>query len=65
MFVKPEEVTGTSVEQHIIVNPNAAYDKVRTKGLDFSDHTGKTMRTRYESREDEMLGESLEVKETP
>nr|5ADX_b Chain b, DYNACTIN SUBUNIT 2 [Sus scrofa]5AFU_b Chain b, DYNACTIN [Sus scrofa]5NW4_l Chain l, Dynactin [Sus scrofa] len=50
-----EELTSTSVE-HIIVNPNAAYDKfkdkrVGTKGLDFSDRIGKTKRTGYESGE--------------
>ncbi|XP_004861272.1 dynactin subunit 2 isoform X3 [Heterocephalus glaber] len=64
-----EELTSTSVE-HIIVNPNAAYDKfkdkrVGTKGLDFSDRIGKTKRTGYESGEYEMLGEGLGVKETP
>ncbi|XP_058442115.1 dynactin subunit 2 isoform X4 [Marmota monax] len=64
-----EELTSTSVE-HIIVNPNAAYDKfkdkrVGTKGLDFSDRIGKTKRTGYESGEYEMLGEGLAVKETP
>ncbi|XP_031796953.1 dynactin subunit 2 isoform X1 [Sarcophilus harrisii] len=64
-----EELTSTSVE-HIIVNPNAAYDKfkdkrVGTKGLDFSDRIGKTKRTGYESGEFEMLGEGLGLKETP
>ncbi|XP_005397453.1 PREDICTED: dynactin subunit 2 isoform X2 [Chinchilla lanigera] len=64
-----EELTSTSVE-HIIVNPNAAYDKfkdkrVGTKGLDFSDRIGKTKRTGYESGDYEMLGEGLAVKETP
>ncbi|XP_005079813.1 dynactin subunit 2 isoform X1 [Mesocricetus auratus] len=64
-----EELTSTSVE-HIIVNPNAAYDKfkdkrVGTKGLDFSDRIGKTKRTGYESGDYEMLGEGLGVKETP
>uniref|UniRef100_U3EBE7 Dynactin subunit 2 n=1 Tax=Callithrix jacchus TaxID=9483 RepID=U3EBE7_CALJA len=64
-----EELTSTSVE-HIIVNPNAAYDKfkdkrVGTKGLDFSDRIGKTKRTGYESGEYEMLGEGLGMKETP
>ncbi|KAK2084784.1 Dynactin subunit 2 [Saguinus oedipus] len=64
-----EELTSTRVE-HIIVNPNAAYDKfkdkrVGTKGLDFSDRIGKTKRTGYESGEYEMLGEGLGVKETP
>lgn len=56
--------------EHIIVNPNAAYDKfkdkrVGTKGLDFSDRIGKTQRTGYESGDYEMLGEGLGVKETP
>uniref|UniRef100_A0A2K5D3C7 Dynactin subunit 2 n=1 Tax=Aotus nancymaae TaxID=37293 RepID=A0A2K5D3C7_AOTNA len=64
-----EELTSTSVE-HIIVNPNAAYDKfkdkrVGTKGLDFSDRIGKTKRTAYESGEYETVGEGLGVKETP
>ena len=53
------------MEQHIIVNPNAAYDKVSTEGLDCSYDIGKTTRTGYESREYEMLGKGLEVKETP
>ncbi|KYO40243.1 dynactin subunit 2 [Alligator mississippiensis] len=64
-----EELTSTSVE-HIIVNPNAAYDKfkdkrVGTKGLDFSDRIGQTKRTGYESGEYEILGEGLGLKETP
>ncbi|XP_054859888.1 dynactin subunit 2 [Eublepharis macularius] len=64
-----EELTSISVE-HIIVNPNAAYDKfkdkrVGTKGLDFSDRIGKTKRTGYESGDYEILGEGLGVKETP
>ncbi|XP_063149983.1 dynactin subunit 2 [Candoia aspera] len=64
-----EELTSTSVE-HIIVNPNAAYDKfkdkrVGTKGLDFSDRIGKSKRTGYESGDYEILGEGLGVKETP
>ncbi|XP_044299226.1 dynactin subunit 2 isoform X2 [Varanus komodoensis] len=64
-----EELTSTSVE-HIIVNPNAAYDKfkdkrVGTKGLDFSDRIGKSKRTGYESGEYEILGEGLGAKETP
>ncbi|KAL6086352.1 hypothetical protein STEG23_000150 [Scotinomys teguina] len=64
-----EELTSTSVE-HIIINPNAAYDKfkdkrVGTKGLDFSDRIGKSRRTGYESGDYEMLGEGLGVKETP
>ncbi|KAG9491585.1 dynactin subunit 2 [Eleutherodactylus coqui] len=64
-----EELTSTSVE-HIIVNPNAAYDKfkdkkVGTKGLDFSDRISKTKRTGYESGEYEILGEGIGLKETP
>ncbi|XP_062453278.1 dynactin subunit 2 isoform X1 [Rhea pennata] len=64
-----EELTSTSVE-HLIVNPNAAYDKfkdkrVGTKGLDFSDRISKTKRTGYESGEYEILGEGLGTKETP
>lgn len=63
-----EELTSTSVE-HIIVNPNAAYDKfkdkrVGTKGLDFSDRISKTKRTGYESGDYELLGEGI-GKETP
>uniref|UniRef100_A0A674K115 Uncharacterized protein n=1 Tax=Terrapene triunguis TaxID=2587831 RepID=A0A674K115_9SAUR len=54
-----EELTSTSVE-HIIVNPNAAYDKfkdkrVGTKGLDFSDRISKAKRTGYESGEFEIV----------
>ncbi|XP_067170114.1 dynactin subunit 2 [Apteryx mantelli] len=64
-----EELTSTSVE-HLIVNPNAAYDKfkdkrVGTKGLDFSDRISKTKRTGYESGEYEILGEGVGAKETP
>ncbi|XP_077153858.1 dynactin subunit 2 isoform X1 [Ranitomeya variabilis] len=64
-----EELTSTSVE-HIIVNPNAAYDKfkdkkVGTKGLDFSDRISKAKRTGYESGEYEMLGDGIGLKETP
>ncbi|XP_073519408.1 dynactin subunit 2 [Phyllobates terribilis] len=64
-----EELTSTSVE-HIIVNPNAAYDKfkdkkVGTKGLDFSDRISKTKRTGYESGEYEILGDGIGLKETP
>ncbi|XP_053311735.1 dynactin subunit 2 [Spea bombifrons] len=64
-----EELTSTSVE-HIIVNPNAAYDKfkdkkVNTRGLDFSDRISKSKRTGYESGEYEILGEGIGLKETP
>lgn len=64
-----EELTSISVE-HIIVNPNAAYDKfkdkkVGTKGLDFSDRISKTKRTGYESGDYEILGEGIGLKETP
>ncbi|KAM5180137.1 dynactin subunit 2 [Mantella aurantiaca] len=64
-----EELTSTSVE-HIIVNPNAAYDKFKdkkigTKGLDFSDRISKSKRTGYESGDYELLGEGIGLKETP
>ncbi|XP_030366504.1 dynactin subunit 2 isoform X2 [Strigops habroptila] len=64
-----EELTSTSVE-HLIINPNAAYEKFRdkrlgTEGVDFSDHITKTRTTGYESGEYEMLGEGLGAKETP
>ncbi|KAM9265184.1 dynactin subunit 2-like [Morus bassanus] len=64
-----EELTSTSVE-HLIINPNAAYEKFRdkrlgTKGVDFSDSVSKTRTTGYESGEYEMLGEGLGAKETP
>ncbi|XP_038609056.1 dynactin subunit 2 isoform X1 [Tachyglossus aculeatus] len=66
-----EELSSSSVE-HLIVNPNAAYDKfkdkrVGTQGLDFSDRIGKGKRTGYESGEFEMLGTGLGpgLKETP
>ncbi|XP_053564165.1 dynactin subunit 2 [Bombina bombina] len=64
-----EELSSTSVE-HIIVNPNAAYDKfkdkkVGTKGLDFSDRISKSKRTGYESGDYEILGEGTGLKETP
>nr|XP_014352722.1 PREDICTED: dynactin subunit 2 [Latimeria chalumnae] len=64
-----EELTSASVE-HIIVNPNAAYDKfkdktVGTKGLDFSDRISKSRRIGYESGDYEILAERSGVKETP
>uniref|UniRef100_A0A8B9NCH4 Dynactin subunit 2 n=1 Tax=Accipiter nisus TaxID=211598 RepID=A0A8B9NCH4_9AVES len=64
-----EELTSTSVE-HLIINPNAAYEKFRdkrlgTKGVDFSDRIGKPRTTGYESGEYEILGEGLGAKETP
>ncbi|XP_040196845.1 dynactin subunit 2 isoform X2 [Rana temporaria] len=64
-----EELTSTSVE-HIIVNPNAAYDKfkdkrVGIKGLDFSDRISRSKRTGYESGEYELMGEGIGIKETP
>ncbi|XP_064330360.1 dynactin subunit 2 [Phalacrocorax carbo] len=64
-----EELTSTSVE-HLIINPNAAYEKFRdkrlgTKGVDFSDSVSKSRTTGYESGEYEMLGEGLGAKETP
>uniref|UniRef100_A0A6I8NNL3 Dynactin subunit 2 n=1 Tax=Ornithorhynchus anatinus TaxID=9258 RepID=A0A6I8NNL3_ORNAN len=63
-----EELSSSSVE-HLIVNPNAAYDKfkdkrVGTQGLDFSDRIGKGKRTGYESGEFEM-GMGPGLKETP
>ncbi|XP_074023411.1 dynactin subunit 2, partial [Numenius arquata] len=64
-----EELTSTSVE-HLIINPNAAYEKFRdkrlgTEGVDFSDRISKTRTTGYESGEYEILGEGLGAKETP
>ncbi|XP_064930860.1 dynactin subunit 2 isoform X4 [Columba livia] len=64
-----EELTSTSVE-HLIINPNAAYEKFKdkhlsTEGVDFSDRITKTRRTGYESGEYEILGEGLGAKETP
>ncbi|XP_010002793.1 PREDICTED: dynactin subunit 2, partial [Chaetura pelagica] len=64
-----EELSSTSVE-HLIINPNAAYEKFRDKSLgskggDFSDRLGKPRRTGHESGEYEMLGEGLGTKETP
>uniref|UniRef100_A0A8C0UDC2 Dynactin subunit 2 n=1 Tax=Cyanistes caeruleus TaxID=156563 RepID=A0A8C0UDC2_CYACU len=62
-----EELSSTSVE-HLIINPNAAYEKFRdkrlgTEGVDFSDRIGRTRTTGYEAGEYEMLGEG--AKETP
>ncbi|CAM9938379.1 unnamed protein product [Bubo scandiacus] len=53
-----EELTSTSVE-HLIINPNAAYEKFRdkrlsTKGVDFSDRINKPRTTGYESGEYEI-----------
>uniref|UniRef100_A0A8B9FXN4 Dynactin subunit 2 n=1 Tax=Amazona collaria TaxID=241587 RepID=A0A8B9FXN4_9PSIT len=64
-----EELTSTSVE-HLIINPNAAYEKFRdkrlgTEGVDFSDRITKSRTTGYESGEYEMVGEDLGAKETP
>ncbi|KAM6188980.1 dynactin subunit 2-like [Sarcoramphus papa] len=64
-----EELTSTSVE-HLIINPNAAYDKFKdkrlgTKRVDFSDRISKPRTTGYESGEYEILGEGLGAKETP
>ncbi|XP_014116091.1 PREDICTED: dynactin subunit 2 isoform X2 [Pseudopodoces humilis] len=64
-----EELSSTSVE-HLIINPNAAYEKFRdkrlgTEGVDFSDRIGRTRTTGYEAGEYEMLGEGLGAKETP
>uniref|UniRef100_A0A8D0FRP9 Uncharacterized protein n=1 Tax=Strix occidentalis caurina TaxID=311401 RepID=A0A8D0FRP9_STROC len=49
----------TSVE-HLIINPNAAYEKFRdkrlsTKGVDFSDRINKPRTTGYESGEYEIV----------
>ncbi|KAM6225770.1 dynactin subunit 2 [Porphyrio hochstetteri] len=64
-----EELTSTSVE-HLIINPNAAYEKFKdkrlgTEGVDFSDHIGRSRKTGYKSGEYEILGEGLGAKETP
>ncbi|XP_010569807.1 PREDICTED: dynactin subunit 2, partial [Haliaeetus leucocephalus] len=64
-----EELTSTSVE-HIIINPNAAYEKFRdkrlsTEGVDFSACISKPRTTGYKSGEYEILGEGLGAKETP
>ncbi|KAM9252233.1 dynactin subunit 2 [Cariama cristata] len=64
-----EELTSTSVE-HLIINPNAAYEKFRdkrlgTEGVDFSDRISSTRKTGYKSGEYEILGEGLGAKETP
>ncbi|KAK2510479.1 hypothetical protein Q9233_017704 [Columba guinea] len=55
-----EELSSTSVE-HLIINPNAAYEKFKdkrlgTEGLDFSDGVSKTRRTGCRSGERDMLG---------
>uniref|UniRef100_A0A8C0AY17 Uncharacterized protein n=1 Tax=Buteo japonicus TaxID=224669 RepID=A0A8C0AY17_9AVES len=54
-----EELTSTSVE-HIIINPNAAYEKFRdkrlsTEGVDFSDCISKPRTTGYKSGEYEIV----------
>ncbi|KAM6394895.1 dynactin subunit 2 [Rhynochetos jubatus] len=64
-----EELTSTSVE-HLIINPNAAFEKFRdkhlgTKAVDFSDSISKASARGYESGEYEILGEGLGAKETP
>uniref|UniRef100_A0A8B9MQB1 Dynactin subunit 2 n=1 Tax=Accipiter nisus TaxID=211598 RepID=A0A8B9MQB1_9AVES len=64
-----EELTSTSVE-HIIINPNAAYEKFRnkrlsTEGVGFSDCISKPRTTGYKSGEYEILGKDLGAKETP
>ncbi|XP_015742422.1 dynactin subunit 2 [Coturnix japonica] len=64
-----EELTSTSVE-HLIINPNAAFEKFKDKrlgtdGVDFSDRISKSRTTGYESGEYEILGEGLGAKETP
>ncbi|XP_068519529.1 dynactin subunit 2 [Anas acuta] len=64
-----EELTSTSVE-HLIINPNAAFEKFKdkrlgTEGVDFSDRISKMRTTGYEAGEYEMLGEGVGAKETP
>ncbi|XP_029893244.1 dynactin subunit 2-like isoform X1 [Aquila chrysaetos chrysaetos] len=64
-----EELTSTSVE-HLIINPNAAYEKFRdkrlsTEGVDFSDCISKPRTTGYKSGEYEILGKGLGAKEMP
>ncbi|OXB56715.1 hypothetical protein ASZ78_006909 [Callipepla squamata] len=64
-----EELTSTSVE-HLIINPNAAFEKFKdkrlgTEGVDFSDRISKSRTTGYESGQYEILGEGLGAKETP
>ncbi|XP_076219751.1 dynactin subunit 2-like [Aptenodytes patagonicus] len=54
-----EELTSTSVD-HLIINPNAAYEKFRdkrlgTEAVDFSDSISKTRTTGYESGEYEIV----------
>ncbi|OPJ86834.1 hypothetical protein AV530_006875 [Patagioenas fasciata monilis] len=55
-----EELSSTSVE-HLIINPNAAYEKFKDKrlgaeGLDFSDGVSKARRTGCRSGERQVLG---------
>ncbi|XP_061871459.1 dynactin subunit 2 [Colius striatus] len=64
-----EELSSTSVE-HLIINPNAAYEKFRdkhlsTEGVDFSDRISKPRTTGYKAGEYEMLGEGPGARETP
>ncbi|XP_066841747.1 dynactin subunit 2 [Anser cygnoides] len=64
-----EELTSTSVE-HLIINPNAAFEKFKdkrlgTEGVDFSDRISKMRTTGYEAGEYEMHGEGVGAKETP
>ncbi|KAM6294517.1 dynactin subunit 2 [Aegotheles albertisi] len=64
-----EELSSTSVE-HLIINPNAAYEKFRdkslgTKGVDFSDRLSKPRRAGYEPGEYEILAEAPGTRETP
>uniref|UniRef100_A0A8B9BQY3 Uncharacterized protein n=1 Tax=Anser brachyrhynchus TaxID=132585 RepID=A0A8B9BQY3_9AVES len=59
----PEELTSTSVE-HLIINPNAAFEKFKdkrlgTEGVDFSDRISKMRTTGYEAGEYEMVSPEL------
>uniref|UniRef100_A0A8C3BQU7 Uncharacterized protein n=1 Tax=Cairina moschata TaxID=8855 RepID=A0A8C3BQU7_CAIMO len=58
-----EELTSTSVE-HLIINPNAAFEKFKdkrlgTEGVDFSDRISKMRTTGYEAGEYEMVSAEL------
>ncbi|NXT76152.1 DCTN2 protein, partial [Zapornia atra] len=64
-----EELTSTSVE-HLIINPNAAYEKFKdkrlgTEGVDFSDHIGRSRKTGYKSGEYEIVSQEGWGCETP
>ncbi|XP_033927385.1 dynactin subunit 2 isoform X3 [Melopsittacus undulatus] len=64
-----EELSSSSVE-HLIINPNDAYERfrdkhLRTEGVDFSDRITRSRTTGYEAGEYEMVGEGVGAKETP